>query len=239
MAASFKGILVTLSLLSLLTPHLAITCKSKTTTFENCNDLPTLNALLHWTYDPSESSLSMAFTASPLSPDGWVAWALNPMGSGMERAQALIAFKPTTGGPVTGSTYDIQSYYDLVKGPISYNVTGLSAEESDGEITIFATWALPMGKLEVNQVWQVGQVVNGKPRKHEFQQPNLESKMKLSLVNGPTNAPAGPPDVDPAPLFGGDVAGAFAPGPAKSVAVGSYGMAALILVLGALLVSLF
>ncbi|KAL0460437.1 UNVERIFIED_CONTAM: cytochrome and DOMON domain-containing protein [Sesamum latifolium] len=82
----------------LISPATSQTCKSQTfaqrnTKFANCTDLPSLKAQLHWTYDPSarpNPTISVAFIAPPARPEGWVAWALNPTGSGMLGAQALI-----------------------------------------------------------------------------------------------------------------------------------------------------
>ena len=155
-----------------------------------------------------------------------------------DRAQSLIAFRPTSSDPVSVSTYDIQSYHDIVKGPISYNVTDVSAEESDGVITIFATWKLPMGSKTVNQVWQVGPVVNGMPGKHDFEPANLESMMKLvlatpSAVGGPVESPVGSP--------GSGTVGESTPEPAKGGAVKiGLGVSSLFLgFFGVLFVSLF
>lgn len=229
-------IVVTYSLLSLSssTTTATISCTSKSFTtekfaaFDTCTDLPTLSAVLRWTYDPTTSALSIAFSAPPPTPDGWVSWALNPTGSGMVGAQSLIAFRPTSSDPVSVSTYDIQSYQDIVRGPISYNVTDVSAEESDGVITIFATWKLPMGSKTVNQVWQVGPVVNGRPGMHDFEPANLESMMKLAPVGSPVGSP------------GSGTVGESTPKPAQGGAVKiGLGVSSLFLGFGALFVSLF
>jgi len=166
-------------------------------TFENCIDLPTLNAAVHWTFDAATSALSMAFSAKS---DGWIAWGLNPQGSGMVGTQALIAGK-FAGAALSVDTYDIQSYHAAVKGPISYNVTGISAEESaDGKIAIFGDWALPKGQSTVNQVWQVGPIVGVKPGRHALEKPNVSSRMKLSLAGGAVaGSPAKVPEPEPKP----------------------------------------
>ena len=173
-------------------------CKSlkfSNRTFANCNDLPTLNAVLHWTYNPSNSSLSMAFTAKPSQPNGWVAWGLNPNGKGMAGAQALLALKTDPSSPITVSTYDIKSYGEINKGPISFKVGSLLAEETGSAYTIFGTWELPTGQAKFNQIWQVGPVTNGKISKHEFAPPNLGAKQVLSLSGstGPAASPSGTP----------------------------------------------
>ncbi|KAL0390278.1 UNVERIFIED_CONTAM: cytochrome and DOMON domain-containing protein [Sesamum calycinum] len=189
----------------LISPATSQTCKSQTfaqrnTKFSNCTDLPSLKAQLHWTYDPSarpSPTISVAFIAPPARPEGWVAWALNPTGSGMLGAQALIAFKDTNGSTVV-KTYNISSYGSIAESTISYEVLSKRAEFSDGVMRIFATLALPTGDEKVNQVWQVGpSVKDGVPVKHDFSQENLNSKGTLQLVsksveqdkNGPAAAP--------------------------------------------------
>lgn len=116
----------------------------------------------------------------------------------MAGAQALLAHKAKSTGLVTVETYDIGSYSNITKGPISYDVTSVSAVDSSGVITIFATWALPKGESTVNHIWQVGPIVNGNVGKHAFAPVNLGSKMKLSLIaNGPNSGPAGAPNGSP------------------------------------------
>ncbi|KAI4354209.1 hypothetical protein L6164_003098 [Bauhinia variegata] len=153
--------------------------------FANCSDLPTLSAVLHYNYNASNSSLSIAFTATPSKPDGWVAWAINPNGTGMLGAQALIAFKLDS--KLTVKTYNLESYKSIKQEKLSFDVWDLSAEENNGTMTIFAGVKLP-GKAEnVSQVWQVGpSVTDGTPDKHEFKPANLGSKGTLAL--GTTSA---------------------------------------------------
>ncbi|KAL9239164.1 hypothetical protein vseg_013511 [Gypsophila vaccaria] len=176
------------------TPTPTSSCKSTTfsnnKTFDNCIELPTLKAVLYYTYNHTQSTLSIAFTARPPTPTGWIAWALNPKDAGMVGAQTLIAYKPNNTSPISINTMDIKSLREFIPGSISYNVTDTSAQESNGDLTIFATWVVPHGESSVNTVWQVGPTNNGQPGKHDFNADNLNSKMKLSLVNEPSRAPA-------------------------------------------------
>ncbi|KAL9235620.1 hypothetical protein vseg_010365 [Gypsophila vaccaria] len=232
-------------------------CKSVTfsseNTFDNCVDLPTLSAVLHYTYDRTTSTLSMAFTAPTSEPNGWVAWALNPKDLGMAGSQTLLAFKPTKSGPITVTTYDIVSYGSIIKGPISYNVTGLSAKESSGTITIFATWVIPGGEKSVNIVWQVGPTVDGKPGPHDFAPDNLGSTLKLTLLSKVAGAPktstAGAPAMGPTraltsavvegPMGSSeDGAGGPAPTPASQSGGAQRSLVSFVMVLGALLICL-
>lgn len=159
--------------------------------YNNCTDLPSLSSYLHWTYDSSKSSLSIAFLAPPAKSNGWIAWAINPTGTGMVGAQALIAFKKSDGS-LTVKTYNLSSYASIVQSKLSFKVSDSSAEYSGGLMKIFATLALPENMTTVNQVWQVGSsVVDDMPVKHAFEQPNLNAKGTLELVKAQSNVTTG------------------------------------------------
>ncbi|EYU40649.1 hypothetical protein MIMGU_mgv1a023786mg, partial [Erythranthe guttata] len=217
MASSLRyfpsSLLLLIAAVSLLaSPATSQTCKSQTfgtTTFANCADLPALGAFLHYTYDSSAApypTLTLAFVAPPASPDGWVAWALNPRGSGMVGSQALVAFRETSGSAVV-KTYNITSYLSIAESPISYEVLSKQAEFSGGVMTIFATLRMPAtkGDVELNQVWQVGASVrNGVPAAHAFGADNFISTGTLRLES---TAVAAPPRAS---------TGSTAPPPARS-----------------------
>lgn len=162
--------------------------------YPNCTDLPHLGAYLHWNYNTSNSSLSIAFVAPPPSPKGWVAWAINPNSTKMVGSQALVAFKSDS--TVTVQTYDIRSY-NLSQSAMKliYEVWDLSGEDSGGTIKIFGKWKLPAGPEKLNQVWQVGPGVSpqGFPMMHALQNENLHSAQALQLTGKeavtPTSAP--------------------------------------------------
>ncbi|OWM87910.1 hypothetical protein CDL15_Pgr000327 [Punica granatum] len=158
---------------------------SRNRIYEHCNDLPHLGSHLHWTYSPSNSSLSIAFSAPPKTPSGWVAWAINPKGTGMVGSQALVAFREGNGS-VAVKTFRLLSYKRIEQGKLaSVEVGRLEAEQRNGALTIFATIAIPENMKIVNQVWQVGaSVVDGMPAVHDFGAANLESKGKLDLLRG-------------------------------------------------------
>ncbi|KAI3829869.1 hypothetical protein L1987_04000 [Smallanthus sonchifolius] len=198
------------SLLFLSSPAHSLNCSSQkfsNNLYTNCNDLPTLNSSLHWTYVAKTSSLSIAFIAPPSKPNGWIAWAINPTQTGMAGAQALIAFKDSNGS-MTVKTYNISSYASIVEGKISFEVSDTRAEYSAESMKIFATLKLPKTMTEVNHIWQVGgSVSEGMPVKHEFQPENLNSKGNLRLrltekaqSNGSTvGSPTGAPSPSPSP----------------------------------------
>ncbi|KAH7862620.1 hypothetical protein Vadar_007290 [Vaccinium darrowii] len=188
-----SALLLLLLSLSLLPASHSLTCTSQTFTnnklYSNCLDLPSLSSYLHYTYTPSNSSLSIAFQATPATSSGWISWAINPTSAGMAGSQALLAFKASNGS-MTVQTYNISSYSSIVKGNLSFEVADMEAEYSGGVMTIFATVSLP-AKLgtTVNQVWQVGSsVTDGFPDKHAFQAANLNSKGTLDLLKGETTS---------------------------------------------------
>ncbi|EYU40647.1 hypothetical protein ABFS82_14G056800 [Erythranthe guttata] len=207
MASSLLLLIAAAAAVSLLiSPASSQTCKSQkfgeNTTFSSCMDLPTLNAFLHWTYinSSANATLSIAFIATPASPNGWIAWALNPIGTGMVGAQALLAFRDSTEGGSSSAvvkTYSISSRSSITESPISYEVLSKRAEFSGGTVTIFATLVLPPGTgAKLNQVWQVGASVrNGAPVAHAMSPENLSSKGTLLLEStAAKNGHAPPPE---------------------------------------------
>jgi hypothetical protein len=215
-------------------------------TFATCEDLPQLGAALHWTYDASKSSLSLAFVAAPAGPNGWVAWGLNPTGEGMPGAQALVALKGSSAGAAPSvKTYNITGYVPLggASTPIAYPATELAADSgSGGKIRLYGKLQLPKGAKAVNQVWQVGSSVSGgSPDKHALGAGNLASKAKLVLSGKAASASATSPSPAPAPMAGGPAgsdggaASATSPSAAKSPsAAATAGVSSLALIAAAL-----
>ncbi|KAG2672639.1 hypothetical protein I3760_13G051500 [Carya illinoinensis] len=192
------GVLATALLVS---PALSQTCTSQKlrnkNDYPNCTDLHHLGAFLHWNFNASNSSLSMAFVAPPAKTGGWVAWAINPNSTKMIGSQAILAFK-SNGGAVTIQTYDIKAYNISLSGlNLSYPVWDLKAEESSGNITIYGKWKLPAKTEMVNQVWQVGPGIhpNGYPIIHDVSSnaENLKSMGTLNLVTAVASSPASEP----------------------------------------------
>ncbi|CAO2187938.1 unnamed protein product [Urochloa humidicola] len=180
-------------------------------TYAACQDLPSLGAALHWTYDASVPSLSLAFVAAPAAPGGWVAWGINPSGGGMVGAQALVAL---AGGGVSSApvvrTYNITGYAPLGNSstPIAFPATDLAADVSGGsggrKVRLYATLRLEiMGtKKMVSHVWQVGSsVTRGAPDVHAMDPENLAATGKLVLSDG---AAASPPAAAGGPSSSGD-----------------------------------
>ncbi|KAM5588890.1 cytochrome b561 and DOMON domain-containing protein [Rosa sericea] len=199
MAAMFKLLTAFCVLVSLSSFSDAQTCKSQTFTsnqvFTSCSDLPYLNAFLHWTFDQSTGKLTMAYRHTSASATNWVAWAINPdltkTQQAMTGAQALVAIPQTSGAPSV-RTSPIDGYNtNLENGTLSYDVTGLSAESQNGEVTIYATWTLPTNITTILQVWQEGPVESGTPSKHGSDVANLNAAGTLDLLSGQTAGSGG------------------------------------------------
>ncbi|CAJ1920831.1 unnamed protein product [Sphenostylis stenocarpa] len=179
----------------------ALTCTTQKLTdsannlYANCLDLPVLDSFLHWTHDRANSSLSVAFLATPPSPGGWVSWGINPTGIGMVGAQVLAGFKGGEGGAVTVKTFDLKSYGVINPGKLSFEVWDMKGEEVGGMIRILAKVKVPVKGESVNHVWQVGpSVTGGMIARHDFKPANLNSKGTLSFSGEQSNVA---PAVDP------------------------------------------
>ena len=224
-SSPFLLLALSLSILLIISPAESQTCKSQKFSsnkiFPNCSDLPVLSAHLHWTYNATNSSLSVAFTAPPAKSDGWVAWAINPTGTGMAGAQAFVAVRHSNGS-ISLQTYNITSYSMLMPAKLSFAVWDESTEYADGKITIFASAKVPEKAESLNFIWQVGPGINqttGFLLKHEFKPDNLNAKAQLNLVSGTTViAPSGSPAASPSPA-GSTNGSSNAPAPGKNGAV--------------------
>lgn len=173
--------------ISLFSPtHSATTCATQKLpsgrNYANCTNLSSLGATLHFTYNQTNSSIAVAFSATP-PKGGWVAWGLNLAGGGMAGTQALVAYKGGDKNVVGVHLYNITSYSELAEvKSFSFETWDLSAEESSAAITIFAAVKVPENADNISQIWQVGPVVSGKINKHDFKPENLAAKAPLSVV---------------------------------------------------------
>lgn len=171
--------------LSLTPSHSATTCASpklpSNRTFANCTALSALGATLHYSYNATNRSLAVAFAAAPPSAAGWIAWGLNLGGFGMVGAQALVAIPAD--GAVAVHRYNLSSYKDVseVKA-FSFDSWNVSAEQTNGVITIYASVKIPETAPNVSHVWQVGPVSGGKPQIHAFKPENINSKAALPFA---------------------------------------------------------
>lgn len=194
--ASSSSIILGFSIFLLLSsPALSLTCSSQKLTnnnvYNHCLDLPTLSSFLHYTYDSSNRSLSVAFVATPSDSSGWVAWAINPTGTGMAGAQGLVAYKGSDGA-MTVKLYNISSYSSVVPSTkLLFDVWDTSADESGGLMRIYGKIKVPddlAAAGNLNQIWQVGPSVgaDGAIAKHAFLAANLGAKGTLDLSGAQT-----------------------------------------------------
>ncbi|CAJ1949666.1 unnamed protein product [Sphenostylis stenocarpa] len=169
--------------------HSALTCSSlklpANRTYANCTNLPTLGAVLHYTYNTTNRSLAVAFAAAPPTSSGWVAWGLNLAGGGMIGTQAFIAIPASAGGS-TVHRYNLTAYKSIDKvEAFSFESWGVATEESGGAVLIFAVVSIPEKADNVSHVWQVGPTQGGKLSIHGSTPDNLQSKAALPVALGP------------------------------------------------------
>ncbi|XP_004292340.1 PREDICTED: cytochrome b561 and DOMON domain-containing protein At3g25290 [Fragaria vesca subsp. vesca] len=195
--ANYQNIatLISLTVILLISPAHSLTCTSQFFSnkklYSQCADLPTLSSYLHWSYDTANSTLAVAFVAPPAKPAGWIAWAINPTGTGMEGAQTLVAYK-TASGAMAVKTFNISGYTgdSIVPGELAFEVWDTAAEASGDAFRLFAKMKVNTG--QVNHVWQVGPSVSnaGFPAKHAFEEGNLQAKGTLTVTGTNTGVGA-------------------------------------------------
>uniref|UniRef100_A0A2P2IIP8 DOMON domain-containing protein n=1 Tax=Rhizophora mucronata TaxID=61149 RepID=A0A2P2IIP8_RHIMU len=185
-SVSFPALFLALSFWVLLvSPAHSLNCTSEkfNKQYANCSALQSLNAYLHYTYDSSNSSLSIAFVAAPAKSEGWVGWGINPSSTKMVGGQALVAFK--TNGVLGVKTYNLVSYQGIQEAKLSFDVWDKRAEtdSNSGNFVIFASLKVPDKAEKLNQIWQVGSsVTNEKPDKHSLGPANRQAIGTLELV---------------------------------------------------------
>ena len=154
--------------------------------FSSCNDLPYLNSFLHWNFDSSSSTVQIAYRNTAVTPSMWVAWAINPVSTGMVGSQALVAYR-NPDGTVKAYTSSVDSYKtSLSESNLTFSVSDLSATYSNSEMTIYATLELPNNMTSVNQVWQNGPISasTNTPGPHSFSGSNVLCMGTLDLLSG-------------------------------------------------------
>ncbi|WOH16299.1 hypothetical protein DCAR_0935850 [Daucus carota subsp. sativus] len=187
MGTILRGILFSCLLLSLILSSSAQKCAkysfASNELFKACNDLPYLNAFLHWNYDPSSGNFQIAYRQTKITSSNWAAWAINLDGSGMLGAQALVAYQKSDGtmrfytSPVNDYTTTLQ------EGDLKFPVADFSASFANNEIIIFATLNI-QNTTTLNQVWQIGPVSGDKPGGHAISGANVQSAGSLNILSG-------------------------------------------------------
>ncbi|KAI3849600.1 hypothetical protein MKW92_042712 [Papaver armeniacum] len=151
--------------------------------FRSCNNLPYLNANLHWNYIASTKKIEIAYRA-PQSSNGWIAWGVNPTGTGMAGSQVIVAFRHSNGSMIAYPT-QLKSYTPTMQpGSLSFPVSNIKTEYSNDEFMIFAVIG-PMDNNRVNHVWQAGSSVsNDVPQVHPTSGDNVQSHGSVDFLSG-------------------------------------------------------
>lgn len=171
--------------------HSALTCASyklpANRTYANCTALPTLGAILHYTFNATNRTLAIAYAAEP-PKSGWVAWGLNLAGGGMIGTQAFIAI-PASAGGITVHRYNLTAYkaIDEVKA-FTFDSWDVATEGAGGAVAIFAVVAIPEKAGNVTHVWQVGPTKDGKLSIHDTKPDNLQARAALPVALAPASA---------------------------------------------------
>ncbi|XP_021735206.1 cytochrome b561 and DOMON domain-containing protein At5g47530-like [Chenopodium quinoa] len=182
-----RTILIVCTIASLSLVSSAQTCKnykfSNQRDFQSCADLPVLEAYLHWNYNSTAETIHIAYRASQ-TPRGWIAWGINPTGSGMVGTQALVAFQDLKGN-MKAYTSQIKSYNPSMKPePLSFPVSELSAEYSNDEMIISALLGPLSNGTTFNIAWQAGNAVsNDIPQSHPHFGPYVRSSGTLNFLS--------------------------------------------------------
>lgn len=188
MASTSKLESILCIVVSLLLVSSAQTCSNYTFStnrvFSSCSDLPYLQAHLHWNYISSTKRVQIAYRATQAS-DGWIAWGINPTGTGMVGSQAIVALRHSKGS-MTAYTTAITGYSPSMNpGTLSFSVSNISAEYSHNEMRIFAVIGPLSNGTVVNHVWQSGSSVsNDIPQMHSTSGENVQSIGKLDFQSG-------------------------------------------------------
>ncbi|CAL9051356.1 unnamed protein product [Musa banksii] len=190
-ASAMKPAIIFLCLLlSVLDHGSAQSCVGETLSgnklYTTCSSLPYLSASLHWNYHPSNGTVDIAYRAQQ-SSDGWVAWAINPTGSGMAGANAFLAF-PGSNGAVTVYTTQFSSTNprtsDVKDENLTFTVYSKEGEYSDGYYTIYATLELPGNDTKQNTVWQASTTFSGGVPFNHPNGDNYLSQTSLDFLSG-------------------------------------------------------
>lgn len=157
--------------------------------YANCSVLPVLNATFYWTHVPATSSLSFSLAATLSNLSEWVGFGVNPTGTGMPGAEAIVAFK--SNGFLIAKQYMLYTYRNVTQRNLTTIGVKELAAETNGNGTVMilsATLSLPTTETaELNYIWQVGEVSgNGVPLPHAFAPENLEAKGTLALTKSAT-----------------------------------------------------
>lgn len=195
-----------LLLSTLISSSSAQSCNSETfasnagaaaaTSFQLCTNLPVLSSSIHWTANPSDGTVSVAFLCRGVTASNpkWCAWGVNLNGGQMVGTQALVAHVDTLSGAPQVRTVPISSYTTtLAAGRLSFPVSNLTAAFGNGGMVIFGTLGIPAGasRSKMTQVWQQGDVRGNTLQPHPVCGDNVRSFSTWDLTSGSSPAAGG------------------------------------------------
>jgi Protein of unknown function (DUF568) len=159
-----------------------------------CRSLPTLGAKVRLCYynTTPNATLDVVFSMVSPSPDGWVAWGLNPIRPQMVDAQVLIAHRNPDKGVLVSQaalTYDTKHGCGVSYTGLDVHVYRASANYSEESkmMILYAKLGLPQwcNLTRFNHAWQVGPGMNGVVLvKHTRTLKNFDSRETIDLTNG-------------------------------------------------------
>ncbi|XP_045830589.1 cytochrome b561 and DOMON domain-containing protein At3g25290-like [Trifolium pratense] len=165
-----------------------------------CKTLRTLGAEFGWNYyniTNSTTTLEILFGACFYSRQGWIAWGVNPgKRAEMIGTKAIIGIKShdfaTANSHLTVATYDITKETKGGCSLLPTNDSGLNVShmviQNQGSdfYTIYARLVLPSDKYNIsrlNHVWQIGNVIDGRPLNHPTTLHNVDSTETIDLTS--------------------------------------------------------
>ncbi|KAL8099923.1 cytochrome b561 and DOMON domain-containing protein At5g47530-like [Apium graveolens] len=194
MATILKAVLFFCMLVSLFASSSAKICTeysfASNKQFTSCNDLPVLDAFLHWTYDPSLGYFQIAYRQTKITSSSWAAWGINLDASGMVGTQSLVAYQKSDGSMRVYTSPVTDYKTTLQEGDLKFPVSDLSAIFANNEITIFATLKI-QNTSTLNLVWQNGPLASDNPGRHAISGANVRSSGSLNLLSAEPGATSG------------------------------------------------
>uniref|UniRef100_A0A2C9UVC4 Cytochrome b561 domain-containing protein n=1 Tax=Manihot esculenta TaxID=3983 RepID=A0A2C9UVC4_MANES len=103
-------------------------------------------------------------------------------------SQAILAFHNSSGVPIAYTTPITSLSPSMQPGDLSFQVSNLKAEYSNGDMIIFATLHLTGSMISTNQVWQEGTMSGTSFNPHAMDSPNRASVGTINFENGATVA---------------------------------------------------
>ncbi|CAL0307386.1 unnamed protein product [Lupinus luteus] len=164
----------------------------------NCKTLRTQGAEFAWNYHYNgtySTILDILFGARLNSPEGWIAWGVNPgPRAEMIGTKAIIGIKHSDGSLIVNTyniTIETKHGCKLSPSPIGLEVTNRSMEnDAVSELyTISARMILPKeyNITRLNHVWQLGKAIGDdgtQPLKHPTTLHNVDSTETIDLTSG-------------------------------------------------------